>query len=245
MSADRDRNISVQGGLAALFFGVLVYVAIYLGVQTASDPLEVLFAPESLKGKAVFHVAVSVIMAWTSLAGIWIVLRFFGRSFKDIGWGEQASIWGWATAAAIAALYAGMLMAGPLADAPFFTDWSFFRVATALSVAVSAGVCEETIFRGFVMTEAKRAGMPAFVQVMLSAALFGLAHVGWSLVSGEFELAAFLGAAISTGVLGALFAVAYLLSRRSLTPVIVAHAAIDLIIEPWLILHALSGGFAQ
>jgi hypothetical protein len=42
-----------------------------------------------------------------------------------------------------------------------------------------------------------------------------------------------------------LFASVYLLSGRSLLPVAVAHAGSDLLIEPWLIVHALGGGFTH
>jgi hypothetical protein len=64
-------------------------------------------------------------------------------------------------------------------------------------------------------------------------------------MTGHLSTAALVGSVTSTFVLGALLASIYLLSRRSLLPVIVAHVGIDLLIEPWLILYALSGGFAR
>jgi hypothetical protein len=40
-----------------------------------------------------------------------------------------------------------------------------------------------------------------------------------------------------------MLAIAYAVGRRSLMPVVAAHAVIDMIIEPWLMLFAVSGGF--
>ena len=71
------------------------------------------------------------------------------------------------------------------------------------------------------------------------------AHAGWGRLTGHVSMAGLIGAVGSTFVLGVLFAAVYLLSRRGLIPVAVAHAGIDCLIEPWLILYALSGGFAH
>ena len=39
-----------------------------------------------------------------------------------------------------------------------------------------------------------------------------------------------------TFVLGVALAITYAIGKRSLTPVIISHALIDVIIEPWLLL---------
>jgi len=102
------------------------------------------------------------------------------------------------------------------------------------------------MFRGFVMREAEAGGAPVWLQVVLSGLLFGLAHAGWGAIGGtSFNLGAAIGSTVSTGMLGLVLAGIYVAGRRSLMPVIAAHAAIDMIIEPWLILFALSGGFAH
>ena len=61
--------------------------------------------------------------------------------------------------------------------------------------------------------------------------------------SGHFELGSMIGAMLATAYLGLMLAITYALGRRSLMPVVAAHAAIDMIIEPWLMLFAVSGGF--
>jgi membrane protease YdiL (CAAX protease family) len=76
--------------------------------------------------------------------------------------------------------------------------------------------------------------------VVISGIAFGLAHSGWALFSKrglEFSLPA-VGA---TSVLGVLLAVIYLVGGRNLGPCRAAHVAINLVIEPWLMLSAVSG----
>jgi hypothetical protein len=45
----------------------------------------------------------------------------------------------------------------------------------------------------------------------------------------------------ATFVLGVALAVTYLVGNRSLTPVIIGHALVDLVIEPWLLLGFFTG----
>jgi hypothetical protein len=47
-----------------------------------------------------------------------------------------------------------------------------------------------------------------------------------------------------TMILGCALAIVYLVGRRSLAPVITAHMLIDMAIEPWLLLFAVSGQHA-
>jgi membrane protease YdiL (CAAX protease family) len=187
----------------------------------------------------------SVLLLWSMFLIVYVILRLRGQTLEYIGWHGSAPLRGWVSAIVLLVLYGGFMLAGPLRNAPYLTDWSLFRVVTALAVGLSAGICEETIFRGFVMTQSRDAGMPAVAQILISGLLFGLAHAGWGGMTGHLSTAALVGSVTSTFVLGALLASIYLLSRRSLLPVIVAHVGIDLLIEPWLILYALSGGFAR
>jgi len=81
------------------------------------------------------------------------------------------------------------------------------------------------------------------VQVLLSGVLFGLGHTGWGLLAGRVNWGMLIGAVGGTMILGWIYAGLYLFSRRSLWPVIVSHGVLDLIIEPWLFLAAMSGMF--
>lgn len=90
------------------------------------------------------------------------------------------------------------------------------------------------------MTELAWAGFGKTAQILISAILYGLVHSAWGWTSGMFTLQMVGGAVIGTAVFGLFCAGVYLLSQRSLMPIIVGHAAIDFVIEPWLFLVALS-----
>jgi len=84
------------------------------------------------------------------------------------------------------------------------------------ALAVTAGVCEEFLYRGFAMAALSRAGLSLWVVVLISSALFGLAHTyqGRSGVAG-------------TTLMGLLFGIARE-ALQSLGPVMVWHAVVDL-----------------
>ena len=84
-------------------------------------------------------------------------------------------------------------------------------------LALTAGLCEEFLYRGFAMAALFRAGLPGWSVVILSAILFGLAHLyqGRSGVAG-------------TILLGAVFGGVRILCD-SIVPLIFWHAAIDLV----------------
>ena len=83
-------------------------------------------------------------------------------------------------------------------------------------VAVTAGICEEILFRGFLTLYFGEMGLSAALTIVLGAVIFGLAHAyqGWKGVA-------------QTTLMGALFMALFVVSG-SLVPCIVAHAAIDL-----------------
>jgi membrane protease YdiL (CAAX protease family) len=86
-----------------------------------------------------------------------------------------------------------------------------------LALAVTAGVCEEFLYRGFAMTAFLRWGLPAWAAVMGSAVLFGMAH----LYQGRNGLA-------GTTILGLLFG-ATRFAAASLVPVIFWHIGVDMV----------------
>jgi membrane protease YdiL (CAAX protease family) len=231
---------------ATLLLFIAVFVGIYLAVHWLRDVLTPLFHPQTLHEKAVFQICGSVALDWLELLGMLAILRLSGRTLSDLGWRRPSTFGAWVFAACVVVIYAGYAAFGLLKGSAMLTDWSAFRVLSALSVGITAGFCEEALFRGFVISEAKNGGAPVWLQIVLSGLLFGLAHVGWGGMGGaHFDIGSAIGSAISTGVLGAVLAGVYIVGKRSLMPVVAAHAAIDMIIEPWLIMFALSGGFAH
>jgi membrane protease YdiL (CAAX protease family) len=85
-------------------------------------------------------------------------------------------------------------------------------------VGVTAGVCEEWLYRGFFLAVVSglAGGLPMWVLVLVAAAAFGAAHA----YQGRAGVAL-------TGVLGGVMAALYLSTGSLLLPVLL-HAAIDL-----------------
>jgi membrane protease YdiL (CAAX protease family) len=84
-------------------------------------------------------------------------------------------------------------------------------------LAVTAGVCEEFLYRGFAYAALTRAGMPIWLGFFSTSILFGLAH----LYQGR-------GGVLGTTVLGLLLAGGRLIFV-SLMPPVVWHSVIDLV----------------
>ena len=89
------------------------------------------------------------------------------------------------------------------------------ELAPYLALAVTAGLCEEFLYRGFAMAALTRAGLPAWGAVLLSSVLFGLAHV----YQGR-------GGFVSTLVIGAVFGTAKI-AYDGMVPVMLWHFAVD------------------
>lgn len=185
----------------------------------------------------------SIVLVWALFGVAYVLVRLRGQTLQSIGWNVSSSIWGWLLGFVIGVLYAGFVVTGMIrAGAPVLTDWSLFRILVALGIGISAGICEEGVFRGFIMTQARDGGAHWIVQLLISAILFGLAHVGWGGLSGHVQMAQIIGAVSATAILGLLLGIVYLASGRSLIPPLIAHATIDFVIEPWLLLYAITGG---
>ncbi|GAC1670854.1 MAG: hypothetical protein PVS2B2_01750 [Candidatus Acidiferrum sp.] len=86
-----------------------------------------------------------------------------------------------------------------------------------LGLAITAGCCEEFLYRGFVMAVLEHSGFALWSIISISSILFGLAH----LYQGR---SGFVG----TFFVGLVFAVARI-AYDSLVPVILWHAAVDIV----------------
>ena len=229
------------GPWAAIALMALVFAA----MELVLPPLRQALAPHVTAPRDVVAVRAlsSIALVWILFAAACVLLKLRGQSLADVGWGKPARIEGWLLAILFAALYGGGFAYGMAKQGvPVLSDWSFFRIWVALGIAVSAGICEETVFRGFVMSQARDGGAHWSVQLALSALLFGLAHMGWGGLSGHVDMGQMIGAVMGTAILGVMMAATYLVGGRSLWPAILAHGVIDLLLEPWLLLNAVTGG---
>lgn len=159
---------------------------------------------------------------------VWL-LRRRGSRLGELGWGQPTRWRAIALGIGIAVVYSGYTALNPQIG-PHLLEFSWLKLF-ALVATVVAGVVEETIFRGYVMTSLGRMRYGLVMQVLLSDLFFALAHV--YAFAAPLSLLAVQGV---TFVLGVALALTYLLGKRSLTPVILGHALIDMTIEPWLLL---------
>ncbi len=147
----------------------------------------------------------------------------------------------WALAALVTCLYVIYAAAGSAMIREHIlrpSCWGPFAamVIAAVPMAFIAGFFEEAFFRKTLMDVAAHRGASLPAQIALSALAFGAAHAIWGFFGGGIRGAA--GAMIATGALGAALAVVYILGGRSIAPCIAAHIAINLLIEPWLMITA-------
>ena len=106
--------------------------------------------------------------------------------------------------------------------------------------ALITGSMEELWFRKVAMDKVQNLGGHWLLQIVAAAVLFGVVHAIWGVFAGKWRVA--VGSMVATGGLGAALAVLYLLGGRHLAPCIWAHILINLAIEPWLLLGAVTQG---
>jgi membrane protease YdiL (CAAX protease family) len=116
---------------------------------------------------------------------------------------------------------------------------SLFKLLGIIS-AVVGGIVEEVFFRRWIMDMFMSGGFNPIPQIIISGIAFGLAHWSWTLLAKR-DFKATLPAILSTSILGIFLAIIYLAGGRNLGPCIFAHVLINIVIEPWLMLSAVSG----
>lgn len=203
---------------------VLLTVLLAIGASGAaaaawsSDPAQ---DPEGFVGAVFVGAAVGELIALGLL--IWL-LRRRTVTLRDLGWRQPTTATALALGVLLALAYAGLTAAAvPSVWEHAFAPTGLKLIAIAATVLV-AGVVEEVVTRGYVMTALASMGHGRVVQVLASATAYGLAHP------------TALATIVFTFALGAGLAVVYLVGNRSLTPVIAAHMLVNLLIEPGLAL---------
>jgi hypothetical protein len=116
---------------------------------------------------------------------------------------------------------------------------SWFKLLGILAALVG-GIVEEVFFRRWTMDMFMKGGFNPILQVIISGVAFGLVHASWTFLAKR-DFKATLPAILSTSILGIFLAIIYLAGGRNLGPCIFAHVLINIVIEPWLMLSAVSG----
>jgi len=163
------------------------------------------------------------VVAWRSLVR--------GLTFAGLGLGHRTTrgivLWSLAGCISLGVIQWFNLrrvgrMTGPVPDlmrslAERVLPRSAIEFAPYVALAITAGVCEEFLYRGFAMAALANTGISRWTVVGISSVLFGLAHT-YQGRSGVF----------GTTLLGLLFGTARLYVQ-SLTPVMAWHAAVDVV----------------
>ena len=191
------------------------------------------------RGKATLILGASSLIMFSPLA---MVLAGYKISlFQNLGFERNsiASPLTWVLAAVTAIAYVVYTMRAIPFIAGMQREISPFKLL-GIFAAVVGGIVEEVFFRRWGMDMLLSRGFGSVPQVVISGIAFGLAHSGWALFAKR-SLKFSLPAVLSTSMLGVLLAVVYLVGGRNLGPCISAHVAINIVIEPWLMLSAVSG----
>jgi membrane protease YdiL (CAAX protease family) len=239
-----NRSSRTYAWLSALIASFIFCVLVGIG----SALLQWLFSGYGVAGarpQVTLRLTGSVLGEASTVLLVILYLRSRSRSLADIGFGRSSAVYGWIAAGVLTILFVGFMLMEPLRGRAPLGEISFFHLYNSVIAGLGAGFCEELVFRGFIMSVLSWAGVGRVTQVLASGVLFGLAHVGWVSLGAAFDPRLFLATVIPTAVFGMLYAGIYLLGGRSLTPVIVSHTITDMIIEPWLLLAALSGALQQ
>ncbi|MBT9331695.1 CPBP family intramembrane glutamic endopeptidase [Paracidobacterium acidisoli] len=98
------------------------------------------------------------------------------------------------------------------APAKTIAPQSLLEIILWIALSISAGICEEFVFRGYMLQQFTALTHRLWAGILISSILFGLSH-GYEGAAGMIAITAY----------GAMFC-ALTLSRRSLRPGIIAHA---------------------
>jgi hypothetical protein len=161
--------------------------------------------------------------------------------FQNLGFERNsiASPIAWILAAIVGIVYVSYTLKAIPFIASMQRQISLFKLLGILA-AVVGGIVEEVLFRRWVMDTLMFRGFASVTQVIISGIAFGLAHAGWTLLAKR-DLKFSLPAIMSTSILGVFLAIIYLAGGRNLAPCIFTHVMINVVIEPWLMLSAVSG----
>lgn len=235
-----ELHISRMNSLITIITGSLLFVLIVVAFNVVS---KVLFGPIMASGLTA-RVTIELTGAMLSEIVVLVLLIFYlrrrGITLQQIGLWAASPVRGWIAATVVAGLFIWFNLALPLRNEQNLGEVSLFHIYNSLIAGVIAGFVEEIFFRGFFMTELAEAGFGKAAQVTISAVLYGLVHSAWGFTSGMFTMQMMGGAIIGTAVFGVFCSIVYLISWRSLMPVIIGHAAIDFVIEPWLFMVAIT-----
>lgn len=179
---------------------------------------------------AVLLLLVGFIVGFGIILGVIFVNNEFGpatwrQGMRSLGLGQPSRLSANVVGVLVGLVWGALFLSSILQFAPEtnVAAIDLFRVATAL-IAAFGTVLEDLITRGFVMNGLRQINAPGWMQLLGSALLFALYHTIWAFNPFSF---------IFSLLYGLILAGLFLWGKRSLTPVILAHAIPVLIAEPF------------
>lgn len=149
----------LQCSVESLILGLGIPSAIWAVSKliSVSIPAAVHGAPE----QRFFWLSAGVVVEWLFVIGLWFVLRRRGLSFTDLGVWRSGTWPAWVVALLLAALSIGsnlrLLPRMHVSISSAFLPHGFHLFA-ALTLGITAGFCEEVLFRAYPMTQFTKAG---------------------------------------------------------------------------------------
>ena len=204
--------------------GCFVLLSNYLWQQIESQRLDLFHAAVwwQLGFTAAMVIILGVIIVWQ---------RARGSSLTELGWGRPTTTLALFLAVLLGLAYLGSSYFGAqfLLRGVDVTEFNWVRVALA-PVGIFLAIGEETMMRGFFMTELRRARVATWLQIVASGACSAVYHA--------FQNPTLIGF-LPSFILFSMHAGLYVLGRRSLTPVVITHSIYHVFGEPYLLMMAL------
>jgi len=217
----------------------LAVPALYLSIQK----LLAVFVPATLHGSTIQRYCIGITALtsaeWIVVLVLLALLHSRGETLRDLDTWHWGTWLAWVIALGIALLsVANGLRILPRLGIPRSAIFqpTLFHIYAALLIGITAGFCEEVIFRGFMMTEFARMGYGKLVQVVVPGFFFGLAHLAFL----KHGVGVAVGVMVPTAIMGMIWGTAYLAGRRSLLPCMVAHFLNDSTALPWILFFMVS-----
>ncbi|AGK96825.1 CPBP family intramembrane glutamic endopeptidase [Clostridium pasteurianum] len=150
-----------------------------------------------------------------------------GKSLTDLGWGVNTNVSAIILGIFFSIGYILWTFSNPLIIQNAM-EISLFKIFGVL-VGIVGAIVEEIVFRGFVLTELSETKVSIAAQIFISGLAFALIHIGFNITG-----------VIITFIMGMVLSVIYIVGRRSLTPSLISHMLINILIEPWLLMFIIN-----
>jgi hypothetical protein len=217
--------------LAEVSAATAVYVGLSLGAVSRFDLSRAVTWLSTDEASVVSGFLVGSLAQLGALGVIWLAARPFDLAEAVRRIRLASSREGWAIAAMIIAIECVVMLGFFLEQPVRVMEPSLLNLTGSISPLLD-GVTQEVFFRGYLILRLARSGFGTIAQLALSSVAFSAIHVGYIGDSWSAALPPMLG----TIGLGAALGWSFIRSGHSLRPPIVAHAAILVLIQPWLAL---------